>query len=272
MPFTFAHPAAVVPLPRLLGKTGVVSALVIGSIVPDIAYIIPLDVARHESHSLSGIVWYCLPISVLLYVVYHRLLKGPLLGLLPTYALQRLGSCVTHFHALPDVPWRAVVFSLLCGILTHIAWDNFTHVEEAGVMAVPALKTYLFSVGGYSVFAYKLLQHGSSFGGMAFIGWWSLRWLERAPVQPVALPIKLLPSQRFLALLAIIGLPAIVGLWAGWGGIQPVESTSEYMVLLRTFLRPFVEAALPTLALTLVVFSLGWHTVRWRSAQVEPVS
>ena len=35
MPFTFAHPAAVVPLLRPLGRYGVLSALVIGSIVPD---------------------------------------------------------------------------------------------------------------------------------------------------------------------------------------------------------------------------------------------
>lgn len=271
MPFTFAHPAAVVPLPRLLGKNAVVSALVVGSIVPDIAYIVPLDVARHESHSLSGIFWYCLPISVLVYVAYHRLLKGPLLGLLPTYALQRLGPHVANFHSLPAAPWRAVLVSLLCGILTHIAWDGFTHVEEVGVMALPPLQAYLFSIGGYSVFAYKLLQHGSSFAGMAFVGWWSLRWLERAPVQSIALPIKLLPSQRFLALLAIVGLPIAAGLWAGWGGIRLVESSSEYMVLLRTFLRPFVEAALPTLTLTLVVFSLGWHWVRVRSEQIQSV-
>jgi hypothetical protein len=263
MPFTFAHPAAVVPLAHFMGRYAVISALVVGSIVPDIAHIVPIDVARHESHSLTGIFWFCLPASVLLYVLYHCVLKGPLLGLLPDYALQRLGPYAADFRALPQVPWRMVILSLFCGIVTHILWDTFTHMEEAGVTLLPFLRARLFTIGGYTVYLFKVLQHGSAIAGMLFIGWWCVRWLQRRPVQPVTLPIMLSSSQRVFALAAIIGTPALAGLCIS---LQSVE-VNGYVLTLQRFIRQFVLAALPIFALVLVAFSIGWHALRLRAAQ-----
>jgi Domain of unknown function (DUF4184) len=65
MPFTFAHPAIAVPLLRPLGCYGVLSALVIGSLAPDLAYVLPLSVPRHKSHSLTGLLWFCLPVGLM---------------------------------------------------------------------------------------------------------------------------------------------------------------------------------------------------------------
>src|SRR5262245_4745992 len=98
MPFTFAHPAAAVPLHRPFGRYGVVSALVIGSLSPDIAYFLPLSVAHADSHSPTGLLWFCLPVSLLSYVLFHTLLKGPLLGLLPDFALSRLQAHALRFR------------------------------------------------------------------------------------------------------------------------------------------------------------------------------
>jgi hypothetical protein len=78
LPFTFAHSAAAVPLRHVLGRFGVLSALVIGSIAPDLAFVLPIGVARLDSHSLAGLFWFCLPAGLLTYLLFHRVLKGPL--------------------------------------------------------------------------------------------------------------------------------------------------------------------------------------------------
>ena len=60
MPYPFAHPAAVLPLARPLGRFAVPSALAVGSIAPDLWYFVPL-VGRPDSHSIGGLAWFCLP-------------------------------------------------------------------------------------------------------------------------------------------------------------------------------------------------------------------
>src|SRR5262245_16929384 len=172
MPFTLAHPAAAVPLRGYLGRFGVLSALVIGSMAPDSSYFLPWSVARSESHSFFGLFWYCLPIGLLCYVLFHVVLKGPLLALLPTAILRRLGDHALTFRALPLVSWSAVVVSLLCGAATHLLWDGFTHENGPGVIAFPILESHLFYVGYYDVNVYRLLQHGSTLVGFTLLTFW----------------------------------------------------------------------------------------------------
>ena len=104
MPYPFAHPAAVLPLIRPMGRFGVTSALVIGSMIPDAWYLVP-GLARSDSHSASGLLWFCLPLGLLVYVAFHYLRN----------------------ESLPAAPWHAVVISLLVGALTHLGWDGLAH-------------------------------------------------------------------------------------------------------------------------------------------------
>jgi hypothetical protein len=107
MPYPFAHPAAVLPLVPLLGRLAVAPALVIGSMVPDAWYLVP-GMVRADSHSATGLLWFCLPVGLLAYLAYRYL----------------------RTSSLPDKPWHAVVVSLLAGALTHLAWDGLTHSYE----------------------------------------------------------------------------------------------------------------------------------------------
>jgi len=104
VPYPFAHPAAVLPLIRPMGRFGVTSALVIGSMVPDAWYLVP-GLARADSHSAAGLFWFCLPVGFLMYICYHLLRRG----------------------RLPKAPWHAVLVSLLVGALTHLGWDALAH-------------------------------------------------------------------------------------------------------------------------------------------------
>lgn len=104
MPYPFAHPAAVLPLIRPMGRFGVPAALVIGSMVPDAWYLVP-GLVRADSHSASGLLWFCLPVGLLVYIAC-QLFRG---------------------RSLSAAPWHAVVISLLVGALTHLGWDSVAH-------------------------------------------------------------------------------------------------------------------------------------------------
>ena len=77
MPYPFAHPAAVLPLARPMGRFAVPSALAIGSVVPDLWYFVPFA-DRADSHSLAALFWFCLPAGLAAYALFHLLLKQPL--------------------------------------------------------------------------------------------------------------------------------------------------------------------------------------------------
>src|SRR5436190_14372695 len=92
MPFTFAHPAAAVPLLRPLRRFGSLSALIIGSMSPDFAYMFPHWVGRPHSHSLLGLLTFCLPAGIAIYFLLHALIKQPVLSLVPLSTSSRLAA------------------------------------------------------------------------------------------------------------------------------------------------------------------------------------
>jgi hypothetical protein len=92
MPFTLAQPAAAIPLSRVLGRASVLSALIIGSMSPDLVYFLPLGINRATSHSLVGLFWLCVPLGLVSYVLFHVLWRP-----LGSYLLPRpLRECSHH--------------------------------------------------------------------------------------------------------------------------------------------------------------------------------
>src|SRR5262244_1922382 len=104
MPFTLAHTAAVLPLARLLGKRVVFSALVIGSMTPDVAYVVP-GLTRGPSHSLPGLFWFCLPVGLASYLLFHLLLKRPLAAALPRSLREAMAPLIARTPGLPPAGW-----------------------------------------------------------------------------------------------------------------------------------------------------------------------
>ena len=248
MPFTFAHPAAAIPLLRPLGRYGSLSALAIGSIAPDLAFIVALDLMREQTHSLAALFLFCLPAGVLAYLLFHGVLKAPLIDLMPDAIASRFASAAAV--ATPRAPWSAVVVSLLCGALTHLLWDAFTHPGTPVVDALPVLQMELGNVGGYRVYAFKVLQHGGSLLGLALLALWSIKWLRRTPA-----PLPVRPAQRIGTLAALICVPLIAGLYAGWRRAPVIGNVLE----LQEFATGFVFTALPAGALMLTIYSVLWQ-------------
>ena len=254
MPFTLAHPAAVIPLRRRLGRRGVLSALVIGSLTPDLAYFIPVGLSRTGSHTPSALLWFCLPIGLLAYLLFHLVLKQPLAALLPVALAHRLPERVVR-RRLPPASVTAVVLSLLIGAVTHLVWDAFTHPGAPGVRLFPVLQAPVFSLGGYQVAAYKLLQHGSSALGLGLIAWWTVGWMRATP--KVTRGAVSAPSARTRAALAgaIAGVAAAVGLAGGLAALpQPVTADGVQRAAVVAAI-----ASLSALGALLFVYSGVWH-------------
>jgi hypothetical protein len=262
MPFTLAHPAAAVPLRRALGRFGVLSALAIGSLTPDLAYFLPLGIGRRASHSLAGLFWFCLPVGLAAYGVFHCVLKRPLASLLPERAQRGLAPLLARSPGLPAAPWSAVVVSLLAGAVSHLLWDLLTHEGAAEVRSWPPLRSLVVSLRSDPHLVYRVLQHGSTLLGFALIAHWSLRWLRgAADAPPLAAPLgPVLPrGTRTLLLAALLGGSALVGsLVAG----PPIAANGLSFESLRVFAGRAVIHSLSVLGGALLAFSVAWHVIR----------
>jgi hypothetical protein len=252
MPFTPAHPAAILPLPRLLGKWSVPSALVIGSMTPDFAYFLRLNLPRAESHSLTGLLWVCLPAGWIAYLTFHLLLKRPLHSLTPGWLALRLTRALGPAF-LPRTSPLAVTLSLLLGALTHLLWDSFTH-NGAFVQAIPFLQIKVFSIGAYPFYAYTLLQHFSSAAGLILLGLWLYRWYETAPIDRTPVP-SLRASQRLIAIAALLTLPALCGLATA----LPRLTFPLTMRTIEIAVGHAVVSVFSAFGLIVIAFATWWH-------------
>ena len=95
MPFTLAHPAVVLPFSGVVSRWGVLSALVVGTMVPDINFFVAGLTSRTYSHSIAGIVGFCVPAGLVVFAVYQALLRPMLVALLPAGFLGEIGPFPT---------------------------------------------------------------------------------------------------------------------------------------------------------------------------------
>jgi hypothetical protein len=120
MPFPLAHPAATLPLRRWCPRFLDFSALVVGSLVPDLAACI--DDWDYFSHTILGSFVFCLPVGLLTLWIFYQI-RAPLVATFPNPHRDALSPlCV----AGPNSFIRIVV-SLLLGSWLHIIWDLLTH-------------------------------------------------------------------------------------------------------------------------------------------------
>ncbi|NNG17086.1 MAG: DUF4184 family protein [Gemmatimonadales bacterium] len=255
MPFTLAHPAAAVPLRRVLGKSGVLSALIIGSLTPDFAYFLPWNIdlmqARGGTHSLLGIFWFCLPVGLLAYWVFHALVKHPALLLLPEGLHARLTPVANGGSRMTRNSFWAVVLSLGVGALTHPVWDGFTHYGAPGMQLLPVLGTTVAHVFGQTIRLYNVLQHSSTLLGLGLLTWWTARWYRAAPRPGVAGP-RLPERTRVVLLATIVAVTALGSLVGGWS----VARVGQGWWAVEAFVWHAAVWGMGTFGLSLILFGL----------------
>ncbi len=258
MPYAFAHPAAVLGLPRVLGRHAAPSALAIGSVIPDAWYFLPF-LGRDDSHSLGGLLLFCLPAGWFVYAAFHLILKQPLLALLPPALGARLGRWTRS--GLPAAHWGAVMVSLSAGALTHYAWDAFTH---PGIVVAALHLDQVVRVGPYALKAHQVLQHASTLFGGALVAAWLACKLRAATPAP---ELQLLSSKARWAIGA--GLAA-VSIGAFGGVLLSVSGAELHPSGTRSLFRAAAVTAVSALGFAFLAYCLLWRLICARGAASRP--
>ena len=177
MPFTLSHPAAVLPLAR---RPLVPSALVAGSVAPDVFWFVPAPPGwgLSKTHEFTAVLWLDPLLALALLAVFHLLLKRPLLALAPRPLARRLAAPARGFRWRPG--WIAL--SLVLGAATHVGWDALTH-ERGGPSFLQIPLVTGVDVG-------RLIQLVSTLAGAAVLTWWLWRWYRAAPTEPAPPPVR----------------------------------------------------------------------------------
>jgi hypothetical protein len=175
MPWTFAHPAAVLPLRPL--KRLSFGALVIGSLAPDIGYYLGRFDLAAFAHTPLGILTLCLPTGLAL-ITLVRALHRPVANLLPGPHRQALLSLPLMPRLTSPRVTRDVSIAIIIGATTHVAWDSFTHGTGHLVAALPILQVQVFVLSTRSFPLFEILQHASTALGVGLLLAAYARWLR----------------------------------------------------------------------------------------------
>lgn len=239
MPFTVSHAAAVLPLRRVLPALPL-TAMVIGSMVPDFGFLIPhLD--RHLSHGFVGLLTFCLPMGWFAQCLFWRGLQGPLLDLLPRPLQRRLQAVLgTESRGL-----LRVSAALLLGSLSHIVWDGITHADGFVARSLPVLQARVFTLGDGPMVC-EVLQHASSALGLVALAMYACRWFSRSsPGEARAL------QYRTFWLLVLLLVPTCVGLLSLLARL-PLDEIDHVAATAA-------GRGLQAVGLCLLVYALWWH-------------
>ncbi|TWP24343.1 DUF4184 family protein [Apibacter muscae] len=168
MPFTFSHPAIVLPLRNL--KIFSCTGLIVGSMMPDFEYFLRMRIVGEHGHTALGVYYFDLPIGFLFTYIYHYCIRNTFIDHLPNFFRKR-------FILFKQFNWNnylkehffVVVCSLLLGVYSHLFWDAFTHEYGYFVQKIPILKETIFKRP-----IYNILQHLSSIVG-AWLIYYSIK-------------------------------------------------------------------------------------------------
>lgn len=178
MPWTFAHPAAVLPLRRFGASRLPLSGLVAGSLAPDFGYYAGLFDLATRAHTPVGVLLFCLPPAFLLVLFLHRF-RRHLVAPLPDPHRTLLDDVSVLSLRSPE-NMAGMVVAILIGAFTHVAWDAFTHANGAMVQAGAPLREPLFVFAGRTYAVYNILQHASTLLGLIAMAVAYGRWLHRS--------------------------------------------------------------------------------------------
>jgi hypothetical protein len=259
MPFTISHAAVVLPFSRLLARWRLLSAVIVGSVVPDFGLFFPWRMPRFETHSAVALFTFCLPVGLATYWVFQYFIKGPVLEVLPeaAYARWRPFSSPADFTSTRQ--WILVAFGVLAGAFTHLVLDAFTHEKARGVRMIPWLEEPI-DIGAHHLAGVRLLQDGSSLIGLAVVLGLIAYGLRRGPDQPVrARPLRAAERRAWVLAYAVVAVTLGV-LWWLW---EPVGHS------LSAKASGIAVAALRGLAMGLLCTSLG---LDWRLRALDTPS
>jgi hypothetical protein len=221
VPFTPSHAVAAAPLWLAARGWLPLSALVVGTMAPDYEFLLQLRPSSIVSHSIVGLVVFCLPAGVAMLAAWELVAREPVHRLL----------------ALPprDVPprgagwWLRAALAVVLGAATHVFWDGFTHVRGWAVVDLPPLQSVAVAPFGRAIYWFNLLQHLSTIvGGVGVLAWLGRRMRAAGSIAVVR------RSAWRLRVLAAVSLASVaLGVWNGWRWGTPTDYWSAQVALGR---------------------------------------
>jgi Domain of unknown function (DUF4184) len=267
VPFTISHAAAVLPFTRPLARRRLLSATVIGSMVPDFRVFFT-GLSRVETHSAVALITFCLPVGMVTYWVFQGLIRTAVLEVLPDGPYARWRPLAAPADVRSIRQWLLAACGILAGALSHLLWDAFTHAGGRGVRMFPVLDDSIIEIGWRHVPAMYALQDLGSLLGLAAVVAIICYGLRRGNEQPV--PGRLIAAPERVEWLLAFGITVAAFtvafyLWSRLG-LRPTRSISVRV-------GEFAIASLRGLAAALLVVSLALdlrlRALRYRSSGPE---
>jgi hypothetical protein len=197
MPFTFAHPALVIPLLYARPKYQWVSAtgMIVGSMAPDCEKFMRLKLASAHSHTVASIFYFSCPVTLAVAFIFHLLVRRPLIAHLPAVLYRRLEKYLafdwlSYFRRY----YWGVLLSAIVGAALHLFWDSFTHNHTLTADILPGLRGIMW-IGSRTMPIFYVVAFVSSIVGGAAI----------------ALAVWLMPARQLRA------VPATTNVLRYWG-------------------------------------------------------
>ena len=222
MPFTPSHAVVALAFRR---SPLVPAAVAVGAMAPDLPLFVRTRVLSYAQTHAQPLI--TIAIAAVLLLVWWLVLRPAVRELAPRWLAARLpkdwdavgGAALGAVRpGPPALTVLVVAVSLAIGVLTHIAWDAFTHEGRWGVALIPALAEQWGPLHGY-----RWLQHASSLLGLAGLAFAAVIWTRRRRAHSVA---RILPDAVRIAWWMSLPLALTVA-WA-IGLVQYGPLTAEW--------------------------------------------
>ncbi len=210
MPFTVSHAAAALPI---RGRWLSTSALVIGTVTPDVPLFVPLlPYTTDSTHTLFATFITNTVVGLALFVLWHGFFARPADWFAPSAIRARLAPA--HQPGLrvrlsSPAKVAGVIASLVIGGLTHQFLDWFTH---AGTPVTDRFALFSAQVAGMPL--YYFLQISLSVVGLVMLAAWAVKWYNEAAIYP----LERQPSRlgKIAARTTVLGGAVAATALAGW--------------------------------------------------------
>ena len=284
MPLTLlSHQAVVLPFkiraPHLTSGT----ALVLGSMAPDIEYLLRGYPTGTVGHTWAGVFTFCLPVTLVLFWIVTRIIAEPVAAHLPHGGEFRLRA----YGAIRDQPtdvrhWAIVTVSALIGAASHVVLDKLsggwssrapTHFESwIPFDTLPSDEAWIVAkLASWVILAVASVLMMRHIGRRELIARWSAERAARhtsgaragratrgSVPGPIASSVSTLRYWSWVAVAGVAG-GALGALYRRSGFFMHQPATWVHIGL----------CAVSGTFVGLVLASVAWHAARSRSAQLR---
>lgn len=239
MPFTFAHPAIILPLYNRYKQRLSLTGLITGSILPDLVYL--FDQSKW-SHSISGLLLFDLPIGICFMWFFHSLIKRDLILNSPEFVQRRL-IFQLQFNWPTYFKNRYVVIctSLVLGLFSHLLIDQITHGDGYFLTILPFLAATPDAGTVFQVPVFQVLQNGLSIIGVLYL----VRQFLKMPLRANDFPVVNKTTYRIIYMSVFFSLSALLS-----------PFVIDKVAYFGAFAKTIVSLLFPTFLVTSVIYRL----------------